>query len=107
MNPNIKITGDSGIMFAEKNDGEHPTSRQLEKVNVFGKLPSFLTKLYQTSSAFLQSFSYSVIFDSLLPVGISFHFFTFFFARLIFYDLLLVESDFVSRNDRIAKLKET
>lgn len=42
MNPNIKITGDSGIMFAEKNDGEHPTSRQLEKVNVFGKLPSIL-----------------------------------------------------------------
>ena len=107
MNPNIKITGDSGITFAEKNDGEHPISRQLEKVNVFGKLPSFLTKLYQISPAFLQIFSYSVIFDSLLLVGISFHFFTFFFARLIFYDLLLVESDFVSRNDRIAKLKET
>lgn len=35
MNPNIKITGDSGIMFAEKNDGEHPISRQLEKDPIF------------------------------------------------------------------------
>ena len=79
-------------MFAEKNDGEHPTSRQLEKVNVFGKLPSFLTKLYQTSPAFLQSFSYSVIFYSLLPVGISFHFFTFFLPDwyfMIFFSLSL------------------
>lgn len=41
MNPNIKLTDHSGIMFAEKNDDEALCSRVLDQVSFLTIFPAF------------------------------------------------------------------